>query len=141
MNYIKSLRDFLENDTDMQELCTNIKRLRVWKDDNTRPLIIFSEMSKENPYWWEVGRKGVDTFPVLFDCVVDYSDSIKGREMRELLKFKLNWWTGALTSDWVWEITHIEDTDLWYDEEKDLVRFGSVYLFKNKYDYTAKRGL
>jgi len=139
MNYIKAVREFLENDIDVKAYTTNIKWIRVDNDTPTMPLIIFTELSKNNEYWGQTGSKGVDVFKVMFEFIVKYEDSVVWREMRELLKFKLNWFAGALSADRVWNINHLSDDSLWYDENKDIVIYASTYLFKNKYDYTSKR--
>lgn len=130
-NYIKWVREFLENDIDVQVYTNNIHFLRVPKTKQWRPLIVFSEVWQKNPYQWNFWEKWWDVFPVLFECCVDYIDTIKGREMRELLKKKFNWFRWKLTNDFIWNITHIEDVDIWYDEVNDIVRWWSVYLFKS----------
>lgn len=128
-NYIKSVRDFLRADPEI--VTDNIHFLRVPKDQNTRPVIIFTEIPRENPY----DREGwKDVFNVLFECIVDYNDSILGRQMREILKKKLSSYHWSLTADWTGNIWHLEDVDLWYDEKNDVVRRGSIYLFKSHRD-------
>jgi len=131
-NYIKAVREFLENDVDVQAYTSNIHFLKVPKSNNTRPLIVFTEMWKQNPYnqeWWQ------DIFEVLFECVVDYEDSIKWRELRELLKVKLSSFRWELTADRNWTIAHLEDVNIWYDDKNDVVRRWSVYLFKTTRDF------
>ena len=139
MNYIKSIKKFLENDVDVKTYTTNVHFVRVDKNNKTMPLIIFSELWKDNVYWKQIWAKGIDYFVVMFECIVKYEDTIIGREMRELLKFKLNWFSWLLTADWSWWITRLKDEQLHYDSDKDIIRFASTYLFKNTYDYTTKR--
>lgn len=130
-NYIKSIREFLLADVEIQVYTTNIHWLRVPKENDTRPLIIFTEMWRKNPYEQEWGR---DVFDVLFEFVVDYKESVKGREMRELLKKKISSFHGQVTADFNWYIYYKEDIDIGYDDVNDVVRFGSIYMFKAERD-------
>jgi len=138
MNYIKAIREFLQNDIDMIAYTTNINRVRADKDNSDLPMIIFSEWPKENQYWNQMWRKWIDVFPVTFECIVKYEDSIKGREIRELLKFKLNG-RNIVSVDRNGDITNLNDDGIWYDDQKDIVNFSTTFLFKNKYDHTTKR--
>lgn len=130
-NYIKAVREFLENDIDVQAFTSNIHFLRVPKEKSERPLIIFTEQGKQNPYNSEWGR---DVFDLLFEVIVDYEDAVKGRECRELLKKKFSSFHWQLTQDRNWYIWFIEDIDIGYDDTNDVVRRGTVYQFKAKRD-------
>lgn len=135
-NYIDAIRTFLENDIDVKVYTKNIHFLRVPKTKASRPLIVFTEMEQNNPYSeWNMREKGWDVYPVLFECIVDFSldaenNAIKGREMRELLKAKLNWFKGVLNTKFTGQIYRLKDLGLWYDEKNDVVKWSSVYLFK-----------
>ena len=66
-NYIKAIRDFVKADVDFQAYTSNIEFLRITKENQERPLIIFTEMKQKNPYAWNMRTKGWDGYPVFFD--------------------------------------------------------------------------
>ena len=139
-NYIKALREYLEDDVEIQAYTSNIHWLRVPKEKDSRPLIIFTEGANVNPYNNQEG--GWDIANVGIECVVDHKDSVSGREMRELLKKKLSSRSGAFyerppnptVQIRSWKIWYLEDVAVWYDEVNDVVSFGSIYKFKSVRD-------
>jgi len=126
-NYIKAIKEFLENDPEVAAYTSNVHFLRVPKWQDKRPFILFTEDPRKNPYDMESWK---DIFNVSFECVVDYWDTVKWREMRELLKKKFSSFHGKI-GGWTWTIWYLEDLKLGYDDKNDVVSWWSMYLFKS----------
>lgn len=134
-NYISALQTFLKNDTEVQVIVWDrigFLRMAEWI---AKPCIVFSEQSRKpedfsNPDY----RAWVDMFPVLIDIVVEYNDSIVGRNLRHLLRKKLGSFSGALSEDWSWEIVFQEFLAPDYNSDTDWVLRWWLYLFKSSYN-------
>lgn len=134
-NYISALQSFLKNDSEINSIVWD----RIWflrmAEWTPKPCIVFTEQSwKPEDFSNPDYRAWVDMFPVLIDIVVEYEDSIVGRNLRHLLRKKLWSFSGVLSEDWSWEIIFQEFLAPDYNQETDWVLWWWLYLFKSSYN-------
>lgn len=101
------------------------------------PAIVFNEWGWNALEWANISyEKWIDMFPVLIDIVVKYNDFKKWYDIRNHIR-KLIWsFDWKLSKDWEWIIVFRQVIAPSYNPETDEIVFGSVYLFKQHFDYT-----
>lgn len=140
MNYIKAIIESFKADPDISGYIAD-RVAFLWQDlDTERPFITFHEWSRENTMrgWW-YGGNAMDSFPLSFSIVVDQKDTYKWREIRELLKEKLNGYNGVLYKDPTnnkvvreGNIWFLGDEGVQYFDWAGLVLWETTYLFKTQ---------
>lgn len=80
-------------------------------------------------------EKGIDIFPVLIDIEVKYEDASTGDQLRKLIRKKLGKYNGSM-GNWEGSISFSNFLSPEYNPTTKKVVFGSIYLFKENYDYT-----
>lgn len=135
-----ALQTFLNEDDKISSLFAN----RIWFVRIPKNMIIkgdayliFNEMaSSRDDYSNEGFEKGIDMFDIIFDIVVPYEKIGEGRQIRWYIRSLLWKFSGTLTSERSGEIIFKEYMEISHDESTDNIVLGSLYLFKEHYDYT-----
>lgn len=134
-NRPKALQNYLRNDSELQKLWVN----RVWflkVATGDWPAIVFNEWGWNALEWANLSyEKWIDIFPVLIDVVVKYEDYKNWYDIRNLIRKKIWKFDWSLTKDWEWMIVFKQVLAPSYNHDTDEILFGSVYLFKQNFDY------
>lgn len=133
-NRPKALQSFLQKHKEIWKLTQRIAFLKV--EHGEWPAIVFNEgnrsiAEKSNADF----AKGVDSFPVLIDVVVDYEDYQTGYLIRGLIRKALWKFNGKLTPEREGTVGFRQFLSPEFNPQTNKVVFGSIYLLKQCYDY------
>ena len=119
-NRPKALQSFLQKHKEIWKLTQRIAFLKV--EQGEWPAIVFN-------------AKGVDSFPVLIDVVVDYEDYQTGYLIRGLIRKALWKFNGKLTPEREGTVGFRQFLSPEFNPQTNKVVFGAIYLLKQCYDY------
>lgn len=139
MNYIKAIQKALVNDPEINNYIEGRIQFLYMDAETPKPYIVLEEGERQNsnktwsPYW----LGGIDSFPVVFNIVTEFTNSVEGRKLRNLLIAKLNGFRGVLyeeNNEIIREgnIGRRRDFAPFYIEEKGWVVWWSEFLFRGK---------
>lgn len=133
-NRPKALQEFLQNHKEIWKITQRIAFLKVEQGEG--PAIVFNEgnrsiAEKSNADF----AKGVDSFPILIDVVVDYEDYQRGYQLRGLIRKALGKFNGKMTEEWEGTAGFRQFLAPEYNPQTNKIIFGGIYLLKQSYDY------
>lgn len=133
-NRPKSLQSFLQKNKDIWGITQRIAFLKVEQGEG--PAIVFNEGNRTPEGKWNTSyEKGIESFPILIDVVVDYEDYKTGYLLRWLIRKELGKFNGELSDEREGTVGFRQFLAPEFNHETNKVVFGSIYLLKQSYDY------